>query len=123
LDAILAHELRHWRRRDNLTTAAQLLVEAMFRFHRWSGFAIGPTALAQVRQRMAASSPLPGGRQMSDVEMKHYQNKEWNFGIDVRALECISRRTDQQPQRGHPLRVARGWRPPPDRLSSPPIPR
>jgi TonB family protein len=33
LDAVLAHELAHWRRRDNLTAAAHMLVEAVFWFH------------------------------------------------------------------------------------------
>jgi len=33
LDAILAHELCHWRRRDNLTAAIHMLVEALFWFH------------------------------------------------------------------------------------------
>jgi len=33
LDAVLEHELAHWRRRDNLTAATHMLVEAMFWFH------------------------------------------------------------------------------------------
>jgi len=33
LDAILAHELSHWRRRDNLTAAIHMLVEMLFWFH------------------------------------------------------------------------------------------
>ncbi len=33
LDAVLAHELSHWRRRDNLTAAVHMLVEAVFWFH------------------------------------------------------------------------------------------
>jgi beta-lactamase regulating signal transducer with metallopeptidase domain len=33
LDAILAHELCHWRRRDNLTAAIHMLVEVLFWFH------------------------------------------------------------------------------------------
>jgi bla regulator protein BlaR1 len=33
LDAIIAHELCHWRRRDNLTAALHMLVEALFWFH------------------------------------------------------------------------------------------
>ena len=33
LDAILAHELCHWRRKDNLTAAIHMLVEALFWFH------------------------------------------------------------------------------------------
>jgi beta-lactamase regulating signal transducer with metallopeptidase domain len=168
LKVILAHELCHWRRRDNLTAAAHLLVEALFWFHPlvwWlgtrlvaererscdeavirsggdrrvyaegilkvcrfyvepplpcivgisggtlskrieaimtgrglvrlhftkkillavagclaiagpiaAGFAIGPTALAQVQQRVA---------QTGEVDMKHYQSSEWNFGIDI----------------------------------------
>jgi TonB family protein len=33
IDAVLAHELSHWRRRDNLTAAVHMLVEAVFWFH------------------------------------------------------------------------------------------
>jgi TonB family protein len=33
LDAVLEHELAHWRRRDNLTAAVHMLVEAGFWFH------------------------------------------------------------------------------------------
>jgi bla regulator protein BlaR1 len=33
LDSILAHELCHWRRRDNLTAAIHMLVEVLFWFH------------------------------------------------------------------------------------------
>jgi TonB family protein len=33
VDAVLAHELSHWQRRDNLTAAVHMLVEAVFWFH------------------------------------------------------------------------------------------
>lgn len=33
LDAIVAHELCHWRRRDNLTAALHMVVETLFWFH------------------------------------------------------------------------------------------
>jgi bla regulator protein BlaR1 len=33
LDAVLAHELSHWKRRDNLTAAIHMLVQAVFWFH------------------------------------------------------------------------------------------
>jgi len=33
LEAVLEHELSHWRRRDNLTAAVHMLVEAVFWFH------------------------------------------------------------------------------------------
>jgi TonB family protein len=33
LDAVLEHELSHWRRRDNLTAAVHMVVEAVFWFH------------------------------------------------------------------------------------------
>jgi hypothetical protein len=33
LDSILAHELCHWQRRDNLTAALHMLVETLFWFH------------------------------------------------------------------------------------------
>jgi len=33
LDLVLAHELSHWRRRDNLTAALHMVVEAIFWFH------------------------------------------------------------------------------------------
>jgi bla regulator protein blaR1 len=33
LDAVIAHELSHWRRRDNLTAAVHMFVEAVLWFH------------------------------------------------------------------------------------------
>ena len=33
LDAVIAHELSHWRRRDNLTAAVHMIVEALLWFH------------------------------------------------------------------------------------------
>jgi TonB family protein len=33
LDAVVAHELSHWRRRDNLTAAVHMIVEAVLWFH------------------------------------------------------------------------------------------
>ena len=33
LDAVVEHELSHWRRRDNLTAAVHMVVEAVFWFH------------------------------------------------------------------------------------------
>jgi beta-lactamase regulating signal transducer with metallopeptidase domain/ABC-type Fe3+ transport system substrate-binding protein len=33
LQAVLAHELEHWRRRDNLTASLQMVVEILFWFH------------------------------------------------------------------------------------------
>ena len=41
VDSIMAHEAEHVRRRDNLTAAIHMLVEALFWFHpavRWTGF-------------------------------------------------------------------------------------
>src|SRR5580692_6453257 len=32
-DAIVIHELAHWRRRDNLTAALHMIVEGLFWFH------------------------------------------------------------------------------------------
>jgi uncharacterized protein (TIGR03435 family) len=49
IDAIAAHEVEHVRRRDNLTAAIQMLVEALFWFHpavRWMG-----TRLLEERER------------------------------------------------------------------------
>jgi beta-lactamase regulating signal transducer with metallopeptidase domain len=37
LEAVLAHELCHVQRRDNLTASIHMIVEAVFWFHRWSG--------------------------------------------------------------------------------------
>jgi len=37
VEAILAHELCHVRRRDNLAAAAHMFVEAVFCFTRWCG--------------------------------------------------------------------------------------
>jgi beta-lactamase regulating signal transducer with metallopeptidase domain len=60
LEAILAHELRHVRRRDNLAAAAHMLVEAIFWFHPlvwWLG-----ARLVEERERACDEEVLELGR-------------------------------------------------------------
>jgi beta-lactamase regulating signal transducer with metallopeptidase domain len=60
LDAILAHELCHWRRRDNLTAALHMLVEVLFWFHPlvwWLG-----GRLVVERERACDESVIQSGR-------------------------------------------------------------
>jgi bla regulator protein blaR1 len=59
LDAVLAHELRHVRRRDNLAAAIHMLVEAVFWFHPlvwWMG-----TRLVEERERACDEEVLESG--------------------------------------------------------------
>ena len=60
LDAIVAHELCHWRRRDNLTAALHMLVEVLFWFHPlvwWIG-----GRLVVERERACDESVIQSGR-------------------------------------------------------------
>jgi beta-lactamase regulating signal transducer with metallopeptidase domain len=60
LDAILAHELCHWRRRDNLTAALHMLVEVLFWFHPlvwWLG-----GRLVVERERACDEAVIQSGR-------------------------------------------------------------
>ncbi|HUQ51444.1 MAG TPA: M56 family metallopeptidase [Gammaproteobacteria bacterium] len=59
LSAVLAHELAHWRRRDNLTAAAHMLVESVFWFHPlvwWLG-----GRLVEERERACDEAVLRAG--------------------------------------------------------------
>lgn len=59
LDAILAHELSHVRRRDNLTAAIHMFVQTMFWFHPlvwWIG-----SKLVEERERACDETVLAGG--------------------------------------------------------------
>jgi hypothetical protein len=59
MDAILAHELCHFRRRDNLTAAVHMLVESLFWFHPlvwWLG-----RKLAEERERACDEAVLAAG--------------------------------------------------------------
>jgi TonB family protein len=59
LDAVLAHELAHWRRRDNLTALVHMLVEAVFWFHPlvwWIG-----ARLVEERERACDEAVLRAG--------------------------------------------------------------
>jgi bla regulator protein blaR1 len=61
LDAILAHELSHVRRRDNLTAALHMLVETLFWFHPlvwWIG-----SKLVEERERACDEAVLREGSQ------------------------------------------------------------
>jgi TonB family protein len=56
---VLEHELAHWRRRDNLTAATHMLVEAMFWFHPlvwWLG-----TRLVEERERACDEAVVRAG--------------------------------------------------------------
>lgn len=60
LDSILAHELCHWRRRDNLTAAIHMLVEVLFWFHPlvwWLG-----GRLVVERERACDEAVIQSGR-------------------------------------------------------------
>jgi bla regulator protein BlaR1 len=60
LEAILAHEVRHVRRRDNLAAAIHMLVESVFWFHPlvwWVG-----TRLLEERERACDEEVLESGR-------------------------------------------------------------
>jgi beta-lactamase regulating signal transducer with metallopeptidase domain len=64
IDAILAHELSHLRRRDNLLAAAHMLVEALFWFHPLVWF-IG-ARLVEEREQACDEAVLGGGRKPLD---------------------------------------------------------
>jgi TonB family protein len=59
LDAVIAHELCHWKRRDNLTGALHMLVEALFWFHPlvwWIG-----SRLVRERERACDEAVVEAG--------------------------------------------------------------
>jgi bla regulator protein BlaR1 len=59
LDAVIAHELAHWRRRDNLTAALHMLVEAVLWFHPlvwWIG-----ARLVEERERACDEAVIRAG--------------------------------------------------------------
>lgn len=59
LEAVLAHELCHWRRQDNLTAAIHMLVEALFWFHPlvwWLG-----QRLVTAREQACDEAVIAGG--------------------------------------------------------------
>jgi len=59
LEAVIAHELCHWRRRDNLTGALHMLVEASFWFHPlvwWIG-----ARLVEERERACDEAVVTAG--------------------------------------------------------------
>lgn len=64
IDAILAHELSHLSRRDNLLAAAHMLVEALFWFHPLVWF-IG-ARLVEEREQACDEAVLGGGRKPLD---------------------------------------------------------
>jgi beta-lactamase regulating signal transducer with metallopeptidase domain len=64
IDAILAHELCHWRRRDNLLTLVHMLVEAVFWFHPLVWFIGG--RLAEESERACDDGVLDTGRKSLD---------------------------------------------------------
>jgi bla regulator protein blaR1 len=59
LDAVFAHELSHWKRRDNLTAAVHMLVQAVFWFHPlvwWIG-----SRLVEERERACDEAVVRAG--------------------------------------------------------------
>ena len=69
LKAILAHELCHWRRRDNLLAAFHMLVEALFWFFPlvwWLG-----ARLNAERERACDESVLAAGNDPADLCRRH----------------------------------------------------
>jgi beta-lactamase regulating signal transducer with metallopeptidase domain len=66
IDAILAHEIMHVRRRDNLAAAAHMAVQAAFWFHPlvwWLG-----TKLIDERERACDEAVLGAGREPHNAE-------------------------------------------------------
>jgi beta-lactamase regulating signal transducer with metallopeptidase domain len=61
LDTVIAHELCHWRRRDNLTAALHMLVEALFWFHPLVWWL--ETRLIAERERACDEAVLAAGRE------------------------------------------------------------
>ena len=61
LDAIMAHELSHMRRRDNLTAALHMLVEAVFWFHPMAWWL--EARLVEERERACDEAVLESRRQ------------------------------------------------------------
>ena len=64
IDAILAHELAHWRRKDNLLALVHMLVEAVFWFHPLIWFIGG--RLVEESERACDDSVLDSGRKPLD---------------------------------------------------------
>jgi beta-lactamase regulating signal transducer with metallopeptidase domain len=60
LDTVIDHELCHWRRRDNLTAALHMLVEALFWFHPLVWWL--ETRLISERERACDEAVLAAGR-------------------------------------------------------------
>jgi beta-lactamase regulating signal transducer with metallopeptidase domain len=61
LDTVIAHELCHWRRRDNLTAALHMLVEALLWFHPLVWWL--ETRLIAERERACDEAVLAAGRE------------------------------------------------------------
>jgi beta-lactamase regulating signal transducer with metallopeptidase domain len=108
LDTIVAHEVEHWRRRDNLTAALHMVVEALFWFHPlvWR---LGHRMMVE-RERAVDEAVIQAGSDRETYaaaalgvagpiaigllsapyvlaqeasEMKHYQSAEWGFAVDI----------------------------------------
>jgi uncharacterized protein (TIGR03435 family) len=85
LEAILAHELAHVRRRDNLTAAMHMLVEAIFWFHPlvwWLG-----ARLAEERERACDEEVLQLGKSAQVYAESILKTCEFCVGSP---LACIS---------------------------------
>jgi uncharacterized protein (TIGR03435 family) len=98
LDAIVAHELSHMRRRDNLTAALHMLVEAVFWFHPlvwWLG-----ARLMEERERACDEAVLESRRQ--PVAYAEGILNVCKFYVEV-PLSCVSGVTGSELKR----RIAR----------------
>ena len=81
LEAILAHELWHVRRRDNLAAAIHMFVEAMFWFHPlvwWLG-----ARLVEERERACDEEVLESGRRTARLCGEHFEGVRILRGISA----------------------------------------
>jgi beta-lactamase regulating signal transducer with metallopeptidase domain len=86
LDAIIAHELCHWRRRDNLTAAIHMLVEALFWFYPlvwWLG-----ARMAAERERACDEAVIQSGSDrhvyaegILKVCQRYVEASQWSAGV------------------------------------------
>src|SRR6185312_10346697 len=76
MDAILAHELCHFRRRDNLTAAIHMLVESLFWFHPliwWLG-----RRLMTERERACDEAVLAAGNRSEERRVGKECRSRWS---------------------------------------------
>ena len=86
LEAVYAHELCHIRRRDNLTSAIHMIVEAIFWFHPlvwWIGARLVERTRARLRRRRAE----PGKRAASLRRKRSSTSANYTW---ISPLACVS---------------------------------